>query len=354
MQKILQKLGVAVALTVSQISLAENITPTDPFPDTPANRQIEQQAYQTYTTIKEKHSRTIDVNGIQMAYLEWGTSGVPLIWAHGSGSTGYELINVAEPLVEAGFHVYAITYRGHGQTQVTDYDFSLKHIADDIIAMMDKLGIKKAVIGGLSLGGNVATAFYDEYPERALGLALEDGGAHAPEPRTLAFYDHKVSLRAGVKMAPFPVFKDRFEGFKFLNSVYMPGFPKDIWPVLQSWLLEQPDGSFKVHYDPSKLIGGTTPSVDPNVRSFQLQPLGQSYRRIAPLVTYRNLSVPMLIIDPTGDVFNPEAEFRKLRNMHPDLITWVKYPDTPHAAHPIRPDWFVRDMKELLLRIQSN
>jgi len=38
--------------------------------------------------------------------------------------------------------------------------------------------------------------------------------------------------------------------------------------------------------------------------------------------------------------------------MHPELIKVVEYPDTPHAAHPMRPDWFVRDMSELLHRIK--
>ena len=45
--------------------------------------------------------------------LEWGSAkGVPLVWAHGSGSDGYELRAVAPRLAEAGYRVLAVDYRG--------------------------------------------------------------------------------------------------------------------------------------------------------------------------------------------------------------------------------------------------
>jgi pimeloyl-ACP methyl ester carboxylesterase len=52
---------------------------------------------------------------------------------------------------------------------------------------MDQLKIKKAVIGGWSRGGYISTAFYDTYPERVLGLILEDGGSVA-----MNTYYHKM------------------------------------------------------------------------------------------------------------------------------------------------------------------
>ncbi|MEN8126096.1 MAG: alpha/beta hydrolase, partial [Bacteroidota bacterium] len=159
------------------------------FPDTPENRTLVQEAYEQFLDINKKHGHFIEVNGVNMFYLEWGdSSGTPLIWSHGYSSSGFELAAVAKELVEAGYHVYSITYRGHGQTQVDDYNFSLAHIADDIAAMMDQLGIKKAVIGGLSLGGGVSTTFYENYPQRALGLILEDGGGDAVQIRTEIMY----------------------------------------------------------------------------------------------------------------------------------------------------------------------
>ncbi|EED31478.1 hypothetical protein NOR53_2685 [gamma proteobacterium NOR5-3] len=61
----------------------------------------------------------------------------------------------------------------------------------------------------------------------------------------------------------------------------------------------------------------------------------------------------MLVINPTGDDFDPSDDFEALRRMHPELIEVVEYPNTPHAAHPMRKDWFLRDMGNLLERLQS-
>src|SRR5688500_2989255 len=61
------------------------------------------------------HGRFVDVNGIRMHYLEWGkANGTPLVWAHGSASTGYEIRGVAPRLAQAGYRVLAVDYRGHG------------------------------------------------------------------------------------------------------------------------------------------------------------------------------------------------------------------------------------------------
>jgi len=323
----------------------------DVFSDTPENRATVAQAYEQYLAIDENHGHFIEVNGIRMHYLEWGDkSGTPLVWSHGYSSTGFELASVAEQLVDAGYHVYSITYRGHGQTQVTDYNFSLSHVADDIAAMMDQLGIDKAVMGGLSLGGGVTTAFYENYPERALALVLEDGGADAVQARTETLFVQMKELLANMPDQESPVFEDRFAGFRYFASFYLPGWggslPAGAAPIIHSWVVPAGDDLFRPHFNDAELLGEGAATIDP-AQSHKLPLLAQSWRRIHPFITYRNLSVPMLIIDPIGDEFNPSPDYRKLRDMHPGLINLVEYPDTPHAAHPMRPEWFVRDMAEL-------
>src|SRR4051812_9754410 len=77
------------------------------------------------SALRAEYERTnghfADVNGIRMHYLEWGApNGVPLVWAHGSSSSGYELRGVAPRLARAGYRVIAVDYRGHGLTRVTD------------------------------------------------------------------------------------------------------------------------------------------------------------------------------------------------------------------------------------------
>lgn len=331
-------------------------TPGPVFPDTPANRALMEGALDEYRQIEAEHGRFIEVNGVRMHYLEWGDAdGVPLIWSHGYSSTGFELSSVGPQLAEMGYHVFAITYRGHGQTPVEDYAFSLSHIADDIAAMMDQLGIERAVIGGLSLGGGVTTAFYDHYPGRALAIVLEDGGADPVQARTEKAFARMKALAGSFPRHEDLVFDTRFAAYQALAGFYLPGWggemPEGAAPIFHSWMAENENGKFVPHYDGPLLLGEGPATIDPG-RSHELPLLAQSWRRTHPIITYRNLAVPMLIIDPTGDEFDLGPAFEQLRAMHPELIEVVEYPDTPHAAHPMRPGWFLRDMRSLLERVQ--
>ncbi len=64
--------------------------------------------------------------------------------------------------------------RGHGETRpLGDVDkLTIATLADDLIALLDHLGIKQAVIGGISLGAAIAVNVALRYPERVLGLVL--------------------------------------------------------------------------------------------------------------------------------------------------------------------------------------
>jgi pimeloyl-ACP methyl ester carboxylesterase len=74
--------------------------------------------------------------------------------------------------------------RGHGQTDAPD-DFSrytLDIVVEDIRQLLQHLGIQKAVIGGLSLGGYLTLHFYHQHPDMAAALILMGTG---PGYRTL-------------------------------------------------------------------------------------------------------------------------------------------------------------------------
>tara|TARA_R110002049_G_scaffold61408_17_gene163619 strand:+ start:8344 stop:9465 length:1122 start_codon:yes stop_codon:yes gene_type:complete len=346
-------LGLCLVAANGTVLLAQPVAPL--FPDTPANRALVSESLEVYWQADADYGKFITVNDVRMHYLEWGdATGVPLIWSHGYAHTGFELLGVGPQLAETGYHVYAISYRGHGQTNVDDYQFSLSHIADDIRAMMDKLGIERAVIGGLSLGGGVTTAFYENYPERTLALVLEDGGADPVQSRTermFGTYAYKGS-RPHKELR----FESRFTAFQALAHAYMPSWggelPTGAAPAFHSWIRATDNGEFVPHFDGPRMLGEGPAAYDP-ARGHELPLLAQSWRRNHPVITYRNLNVPMLIIDPTGDKIDLSTEYAKLKALHPGLIRLVEYPDTPHVAHLTRPDWFLRDMRELLKRLST-
>lgn len=356
-------LSLAACTTVEPPSLEKSETkPTEQnwtvYEDSPENRELVNNALLQYQQVKKDHGKTVRLNGIDLFYLEWGDeTGTPLIWSHGYSSRSFELMKVADRLVAAGYRVIALDNRGHGDTQVNDYNFSLSHIADDINALMDDLKIEKAIIGGLSLGGSVTTTFYDHYPERVLALILEDGGSDHIQSRIEKHYPYLKDLKIGYGPDSSKEYSSRFAAFQGIAGLYQSAWqqplPLDLYPILASQIVEAKPGVFRLHHNGLKLWGEGTSALRNPSKAHELPLLHQSWRRVHPLITYRNLHVPMLIIDPVDDFNDLSEQNERLKSLHPDLITVLDYPDTPHAAHPFRPSWFVRDLTNFLHNISN-
>jgi pimeloyl-ACP methyl ester carboxylesterase len=76
--------------------------------------------------------------------------------------------------------------RGFGYTPLGEGEPSLDLAADDLARLLDELGLERAVIGGLSMGGYVAMAFARRHPGRISGLLLADTKATADPREVLA------------------------------------------------------------------------------------------------------------------------------------------------------------------------
>lgn len=91
------------------------------------------------------------------------------------------------------------------------------------------------------------------------------------------------------------------------------------------------------------------------VESPTLAPLlASSTYLLQPLVVYRNLNVPMVIIDPVTEDETWQdytAENSKLQKLHPEYVSHRIYEETYHSAHFQRPGWFLKDLELLIARI---
>lgn len=119
------------------------------------------------------------INGIRLFYREGGAAGAPaLVLVHGfpldSGMWDAQLAGLAEQA-----HVIAPDLRGHGRSDAPPTPYTMDQHADDLAALLDLLGVKKAVVAGLSMGGYVTLAFWRRHPARVAGLALIDTRANA-------------------------------------------------------------------------------------------------------------------------------------------------------------------------------
>ncbi|MEE9399901.1 MAG: alpha/beta hydrolase [Dehalococcoidales bacterium] len=109
-------------------------------------------------------------NGIRIHYEERG-AGPAMVWAHGLGQTWHGWDGVMT-FFQDHYRVIAYDARGHGQSEKPDRPeaYSQDIMVQDMRGVMDALGITQAIVGGHSMGANVALNFAFQYPERCLGL----------------------------------------------------------------------------------------------------------------------------------------------------------------------------------------
>lgn len=86
-------------------------------------------------------SHRFDAGAVSLAVHEWGGDGDPVLLAHPTGFHGYVWRPVAERLVARGRRVYSFDFRGHGDSDAPDEDYSWLKFADDVLAVTRHLGL---------------------------------------------------------------------------------------------------------------------------------------------------------------------------------------------------------------------
>lgn len=110
--------------------------------------------------------------GARLAYVEQGArDGVPVVLLHGL-SDSHHSYDLMAPLLPGAWRVIAVTLRGHGHSDQPEADYAMADLAGDVVALLDELGIARAVIVGHSLSSGVALQFASAYPERTAGIVL--------------------------------------------------------------------------------------------------------------------------------------------------------------------------------------
>ncbi|MCL4232735.1 MAG: alpha/beta fold hydrolase [Dehalococcoidia bacterium] len=120
-----------------------------------------------------------DSDGVNINYVDEG-QGPPIVLVHGfAGSieSNWRAPGIIGALVRSGRRVVALDCRGHGQSgKPHDPDaYSGTKMPDDVVALMDHLGIAKADLMGYSMGGGIATSLMLSHPSRFGAVVI--GGA---------------------------------------------------------------------------------------------------------------------------------------------------------------------------------
>ena len=117
------------------------------------------------------------IDDIQMAYTDTGI-GRPVVLIHGY-PFNRTLWNEQVAALSTSYRVVAPDLRGFGESDASDGAATMNRLAQDVALLLDHLGITRATIGGLSMGGYVALAFYKQFPSRVRALILADTRAQA-------------------------------------------------------------------------------------------------------------------------------------------------------------------------------
>jgi len=113
--------------------------------------------------------------GRRIAYREYGTGNRVVVLTHGLLMDSRMYTKLAPTLAAGGHRVIAVDMLGHGDSdQPHDMTaYSMPQYGRDVIALLDHLGVDQAVIGGTSLGANVALEAAVFAPSRVRALVVE-------------------------------------------------------------------------------------------------------------------------------------------------------------------------------------
>jgi pimeloyl-ACP methyl ester carboxylesterase len=118
----------------------------------------------------------VDVNGLRVHCLTAGGTGSPVVLLHGGGidSASFTYRYIIGPLAAEQRRVFALDWPGYGQSDRPDLDYSMRFYVDFLGHLMDALGLKRASLVGISMGGGAALGFALRSPQRVEKLVLVD------------------------------------------------------------------------------------------------------------------------------------------------------------------------------------
>ena len=255
--------------------------------------------------------------GLRLHYAEQGDpTGEAIVFLHGYSDSWFSFSRVL-PLLSAEYHAFALTQRGHGDSDKPECCYTPDDFAADFDAFMDAVGLEEATVVGASTGALFAQRVALSYPRRVSRLVLVGAQTPANEANEVV-----LGLQEEVRALEDPVPPEFVRAFQE-GTIYQP-VPQEF---LDTVVLESLKLPARVWRD---YLEGAVLSID------------QDY--VLPL---REIDVPTLILWGEQDPLFPREEQERLAAAIPGATLKV-YPETGHAVHWDRPEWVVRDLEEFM------
>ncbi|MET3803363.1 3-oxoadipate enol-lactonase [Nakamurella sp. UYEF19] len=117
-----------------------------------------------------------------------------MVMAGSLGST-LEMWDAQAAVLARSARIVRFDIRGHGRTPMAGTTVGISDLADDLLALLDRLDLGRVHLAGLSLGGMVSMSLASRRPDRVESLSVVCTSAYLPPAR--GWLDRAASVRAG-------------------------------------------------------------------------------------------------------------------------------------------------------------
>ena len=266
---------------------------------------------------KVQFATTPLLTGPRLHYAEQGDpTGEAIVMLHGYSDSWFSFSRVL-PLLSPEYHTFALTQRGHGDSDKPQCCYTPEDFAADVDAFMDAVRIEEATLVGASTGALFAQRVALSYPHRVSRLVLVGAQTPANEANEAV-----MGLQEEVRALEDPVPPEFVRAFQE-SPTYQP-VPQEFLDTVVSESLKLPARVWRDYLE------GAVLSID------------QDY-----VLALREIDVPTLILWGEQDPLFPREEQERLAAAIPGATLRV-YPETGHAVHWDRPEWVVRDLEEFM------
>jgi pimeloyl-ACP methyl ester carboxylesterase len=226
-------------------------------------------------------------NGRRLGYETYGEGDRVLVLLHGLLMDARLNRGLARALARGGHRVVLLDLLGHGASDkplhAAEYRFDV--YAEQVVALLDHLRVERAVVGGLSLGANVALHVAAGHPERVRGLILEMPVLERAVPAAaLTFVPALLAVHYALPVA------------RFISraAAWASRVPNELVAGLLAPLASPPEVTTAVLH--GILVGPTVPTVDER----------------------RSVRAPALVLGHRADPIHPFSDAAALVRQMPD------------------------------------
>lgn len=138
---------------------------------------------------------SVDVSGRRLSYVRGG-EGEPLLLIQGMSATHLAWGRPFSSLLEESFDCISFDHRGMGRSGPAAEQFTIADLAADALGLLDALGVERAHVLGVSMGGMAAQELALGHPERLRSLTLGATYCGGPGSRLMDPADFRALVEA--------------------------------------------------------------------------------------------------------------------------------------------------------------